>query len=61
MKDKRLKSMVENKIGVQSRATENYYEQLFVEMKKLEDENSTDALLLVQRTHVVENYQIDER
>ena len=45
---------------MQSRATEKYYEQLFVEMKKLEDEKSKEALLLVQRTHILENYQ-DER
>ena len=45
---------------MQSRATEKYYEQLFVEMKKLEDEKSKEALLLVQRTHILQNCQ-DER
>ena len=51
--------MVENKIGVQSRATEKYYERLFVEMKKL-DEKSKEAPLLVQRKQILENCQ-DER
>ena len=40
MKGKRyLKSMVEDKIRLQSRATEKYHEQIFEEMKELEKRN----------------------
>ena len=43
-----LKGMVEDKIRLQSRATEKYNEQIFEEMKELEEKKSNDALLLVQ-------------
>ena len=39
---------------MQSRATEKYYEQIFEEMKKLEEKNSEVALLLVQKIRFVE-------
>ena len=44
-----LKGMVEDKIRLQSRATEKYCEQMFEEMKELEDKKSKEALLLVQK------------
>ena len=51
MKDKKLlKGMVEDKVRLQSRATENYYEQIFEEMKELEEKKSKEALLLVQKS-----------
>ena len=50
-----LKGMVEDKIRLQSRATEKYYEQIFEEMKELEEKKSKEALLLVQKkAHFVE-------
>ena len=44
-----LKGMVEDTIRLQSRATEKYYEHIFVEMKELEEKKSKEALLLVRR------------
>ena len=44
-----LKGTVEDKIRLQSRATEKYYEQVFVEMKELEEKTSIEGLLLVQK------------
>ena len=50
MKEKKvLKGLVEDKIRLQSRATEAYYEQIFEEMKELEEKKSWEALLLVQK------------
>ena len=47
-----LKGMVEDKISLQSRAAEKYYEQIFEEMKEFEEKKSKEALLVVQRkTH----------
>ena len=53
-----LKSMVEDKIWLQRRATAKYYEQIFEEMKELEEKKSKDALLLVQK-HTLWRYQND--
>ena len=41
-----LKGMVEDKIRLLSRATEQYHEQIFEEMK---EKKSKEALLLVQK------------
>ena len=41
--------MVEDKIRLQSRATENYYEQIFEELKELEAKKSKEVLPLVQK------------
>ena len=49
--------MVEDKIRLQSRATEKYYEQIFEEMKELEEKKSKKALLLVQKKHMLMRYQ----
>ena len=43
-----LKGMVEDKIILQSRATEKYDEQIFGEMKELEAKKSKEALQTVQ-------------
>ena len=41
---------MEEKIRLQSRATEKYYEQIFEgDEGELEEENSNEALLLVQK------------
>ena len=45
--------MVEDKIRLQSRATEKYYEQFFEEMNELEEKKSTEALLLLQKKHIL--------
>ena len=42
---------------LQSRATEKYYEQIFEEMQELEDKKSKEALLLVQKKHILMRYQ----
>ena len=44
-----LTCLVEHKIRLQSRATEKYCEQIFEEMKELEEKESKEALLLVQK------------
>ena len=49
-----FRGMVEDKIRMQSRATEKYFEQIFEEMKKLEEKNPEEALLLVQEIRFVE-------
>ena len=45
--------MIEDKIWLQSRATEKYYEKIFEEMKELEDKQSIEALPLVQKKHTL--------
>ena len=52
-----LKGMVEDKIRLQSRATEKYYEQIFEEMKEPEEKKSKEALLLVQKKYILMRYQ----
>ena len=44
-----FRGMVEDKIRMQGRATEKYYDQIFEEMKELEDKKSEEALLFVQK------------
>ena len=51
--------MVEDKIRLQNRATEKYYELIFEEMKVLEVKKSKGALLLEQKTHDLWRYQND--
>ena len=46
-----LAGLVEDKIRLQSRATEKYYETIFEEMKELEEKKSKEALVLVQKKH----------
>ena len=47
--------MVEDAIRLQSRATEKYNEQIFEEMRELEEKKSKEALLLaLKKTHLVE-------
>ena len=48
-----LKDMVEDKIRLQSGATKKYYEQIFEEMKELEEKHSKEALPLVQKKHTL--------
>ena len=44
-----LKSTVEDKISLQSRATDKYYDLIFDEMKELEENKSEETLLLARR------------
>ena len=49
MKDKKhFISTMEDKLELQSRATERYHDQIFEEMKEPEEKKSEEALLLVQ-------------
>ena len=52
-----FRGMVEDKIMMQSRATDKYHEQIFEEMKELEEKKSEEALLLVQEKYDVWRYQ----
>ena len=46
-----LKGMVEDKIRLQRKATEKYFEKILEEMRELEERKSKGALLLVQKTY----------
>ena len=48
--------MIEDRIRLQSRVTEKYYEQIFEEME-LEEKKSKEALLLLQKKHILMRYQ----
>ena len=52
-----LKGMVEDKIRLQSKATEKHYETIFEELRELEEKKSKEALLLVQKKHILMRYQ----
>ena len=52
-----LAGLVEDKIRLQSKATEKYYETIFEELRKLEEKKSKEALLLVQKRHILIRYQ----
>ena len=47
-----LAVLMEDKIRIQSKATEKYYETYFEELRELEEKKSKEALVLVQKTHV---------
>ena len=46
-----FRGMVEHKIRMQSRATENNYGQIFEEMKELEEKQLEEALLIVHEIY----------
>ena len=48
---------MQDKIRLQSTATEKYYDQIFEEMEELEEKKSKEALLFVQKKHIVMRYQ----
>ena len=48
-----LAGVVEDKIGIQSNATEKYYETIFEELRELEEKKSKEALVLVQKKHIL--------
>ena len=50
-------STKEDKLKLQSRATERYHDQIFEEMKELEEKESEEALPLVQKKHDLWGYQ----
>ena len=54
-----LAGMVEDKNRLQSKATEKYYEQIVEEMKELEEKKSKEALLLVQKKHILMRHQCE--
>ena len=43
---------MEDKIRIQSKATEKYYETIFEELKELEEKESKEALVVVQKKHI---------
>ena len=47
-----FRSMLEDKIRMQSRATEKYDDKIFEEMQELEEEKSEEALLFVQKSSI---------
>ena len=49
--------MVEDKIRMQSRATDKYYEQISSKMQELEEKKPEEALLLVQEKYDLWRYQ----
>ena len=48
-----LAGLVEDKIRLQSKATEKYYQTIFEELRELAEKKSKEALLLVQKAHFV--------
>ena len=52
-----FRGMVKDKIRMQCRATEKCYEQIFEEMKELEEKKTEETLLLVQRKYDLWRYQ----
>ena len=58
MKDKEIfKSTMEDKLKLQSRANERYRDQIFEEIKELEQKKSEEALRMVQKNHDLWKYQ----
>ena len=50
MKDKKIfKRTMEDKLELRSRGTEGYHDQIFEEIKELEEKKSEEALLHVQK------------
>ena len=47
-----LKGLLEDKIRIQSKATEKYHETIF-ELKELEEKKSNHALVLVKKQHIL--------
>ena len=52
-----FQSTVEDKLKLQSRATERYHDQIIEETKELEGKKSVEAMLLVQKMHDPWRYQ----
>ena len=48
--------MVEDKIRMQSRAAEKYYDQIFEEMKELEEKKSEEGLCYLCRKSLIYGY-----
>ena len=48
-----LAGLVEDRIRLQSKATEKYHETLFEELRELEEKKSKEALVLVQKRHIL--------
>ena len=48
-----LAGLQEDKSRLQSKATEKYYETIFEEMMELEEKKSKDAMVLVEKKHIL--------
>ena len=58
MKDKKyFKVRWKTKLKSQSRANETYHDQIFEEIKELEEKKSEEALRMVQKKHDLWRYQ----
>ena len=55
-----LKGMVEDKIRLQSRATDKYYEQIFEEVKELEEKNQKRLCHLCRKSTMCGNFRLKE-
>ena len=56
----KLKGMIEDRIRLQNRATEKYYEHIFEEMKEMEEKKSVEALPFVQKKSIYEDFRTKE-
>ena len=54
-----LTGHVEDNIRLQSKATEKYYETIFEELRELDEKKSKEALLLVQKKHILIRHPSD--
>ena len=55
-RQERFKSTVENMLKLQRRVDERYHDQIFEEIKEMEQKKSEEALLLVQKRHDLWRY-----
>ena len=64
MKDKKYSEAcwkTKSGCSAQSRAAEQYYDQIFEEMKGLEEKKSEEALLLVQKASIHGDFRTKEK
>ena len=52
-------TLLSERLRLHSKATERCHEQIFEEMKEMEVKKSKEALLLVQKKHILIRYQSD--
>ena len=58
-RQKVLAGLVKDKSRLQSNVTEKYHETIFEEMRELEEKESKEALVLVQKKHILSQCQIE--
>ena len=56
-----LAGLVEDKSRLHSKATEKWYETIFEEMRELEEKKSKQALVFVQKKHILIRCQSERR